>query len=296
MEHKDQKARGFFCTLVGAVSWGFSGTCSQYLFMNYDLDSGWLAVVRMLISGLLMSLYMGMRQRKAAGEILRQPSDRVKLLGFSLAGLMLCQYSYLMAIHYTNAGTATVLQYVGPVFVMGYACIRGLRLPKKTEAAAIVLAVAGTFLLATHGNIHTMVLSEEGLFWGMVAAVALFFYTVIPRGLIQRFGSIVVTGYGMLIGGIVLFFSLRIWRVEVFLDTRGIFAVAVVVIVGTLMSFTLYLQGVSDIGPVKASMLASIEPVAAALFSALWLGTEFSAMDILGFLCILTTVFLLAKK
>ena len=58
----------------------------------------------------------------------------------------------------------------------------------------------------------------------------------------------------------------------------------------------MYLQGVKEVGPVKSSMLASVEPVSAALFSALWLGSSFTVTDIIGFVLILATVFILAKK
>ena len=48
-------------------------------------------------------------------------------------------------------------------------------------------------------------------------------------------------------------------------------------------------------GPVKASMLAATEPLSATVFSALWLGTAFSWTDLIGFACIISTIFLLAK-
>ena len=29
--------RGFFCTLLGGIGWGFSGACGQYLFLYQEL-------------------------------------------------------------------------------------------------------------------------------------------------------------------------------------------------------------------------------------------------------------------
>nr|WP_296048704.1 EamA family transporter [uncultured Blautia sp.] len=65
--------------------------------------------------------------------------------------------------------------------------------------------------------------------------------------------------------------------------------------VGTALAFTLYLQGVSDIGSVKAGMIACVEPVSATVISALWIGTKFTAIDVAGLLAILAAVLLLAK-
>ena len=66
--------------------------------------------------------------------------------------------------------------------------------------------------------------------------------------------------------------------------------------IGTALAFTLYLQGVSDIGSVKASMIACVEPVSATVISALWLKTKFTGIDIVGLMAILTAVLLLSKK
>ena len=69
-----------------------------------------------------------------------------------------------------------------------------------------------------------------------------------------------------------------------------------IVVLGTVVSFTLFMRGLQDVGAVKSSMLASTEPVSATVFSALWLGTTFSAPDLIGFACIIATIFLLAKS
>lgn len=88
----------------------------------------------------------------------------------------------------------------------------------------------------------------------------------------------------------------QVWNIKVSLDIRKLLTVSAIVIIGTVIAFTLYLQGVSDIGAVKASVLASVEPVSAVLFSVLWLGTSFMIIDVIGFACIMGTVFLLTKK
>ena len=97
----------------------------------------------------------------------------------------------------------------------------------------------------------------------------------------------------MLIGGIALAIYCRAWDYQISLDMAGYLAI---VLIGTVAAFTLYLQGVADVGVVKASMLACIEPVSAAVFAAVWLGTSFTFTDIIGFVLIMLTVFILARK
>ncbi len=83
---------------------------------------------------------------------------------------------------------------------------------------------------------------------------------------------------------------------EVIYDFRFVLAFIGIVIFGTILPFTMYVYGVSRCGAVKASMIASIEPVSATVFMVVWLKEPFMLIDLAGFLCIFITVFLLVKK
>ena len=69
-----------------------------------------------------------------------------------------------------------------------------------------------------------------------------------------------------------------------------------VVVLGTIISFNAYLEGVRRIGAVKGSVLSSVEPISAALLGWALLGSEFLTTDIIGFVLILSTIFILARE
>lgn len=292
----NRDTRGVLFTLFGGIFWGFSGACGQYLFTNYHVDSGWLTNIRLLGAGVVLVLLSLFKDRERSLGIWKNKRDGLQVILFAIFGLLFCQYAYLTAISYSNAGTATVLQYLGPVLIMALVCFCRRKLPDKKEISAIILAILGTFLLATHGNPSSMVLSPKGLTWGLISAVSLACYTLLPAGIIPRWGSLVVTGYGMLIGGVVLGIGQKVWTIPVNLDLKGYLALAGIVVVGTIFAYTMYLQGVGDIGAVRASLLSSVEPVSATMFSVFWLHTDFQIIDLAGFVCIMATVFLLAKR
>ena len=73
--------------------------------------------------------------------------------------------------------------------------------------AAIALAILGTALIATHGDITSLSLTPAGLSWGLVAAVGYALYTVLPADLLQRHNATLVTGLGLLLGGASLFLA-----------------------------------------------------------------------------------------
>lgn len=284
--------RGMLLTLFGGTLWGFSGTCGQFLLQTKGLTSDWLVPIRLFSAGLALVLLCLVREKSRAFVIWRENAGR--LLVFGVLGMSMCQYTYFTAIGASNAGTATVLQYLGPVLIMIYLSVRSRQMPSPTELAAIVLAVLGTFLLATHGKPGAMALSGKALFWGLASAVALAIYTVQPVPLLNRYGSAMVTGWGMLVGGVALGLLFRPWMMQVQVDSVVVLGMALIIFLGTVAAFTAYLEGIRCVGPKKGSLYASIEPVSATIFSFLWMKTEFGYMDLLGFACILSTIFLLS--
>ena len=290
------KDLGAVLTITAGVMWGFGGTCGQFIFERFPIDPSHLTTIRMLAAGLILAVAGLITDRRNMIGIWQSRQACGKLLLYGLLGIMFSQLTYMQAISYTNSGTATILQYTGPVLVMVISCFMQKRLPTPREALAIVLVILGTFFIATHGSLSNLIINTQGLAWGLAAAVALALYTLIPGRITQQYGSITVTAYGMLIGGIVLFVISRAWEMQLSADYRFVLAFLGLVVLGTALTFSIYLKGLSLIGPVKASMLASVEPVSAAVFMIVWLGVPFHYMDLLGFVCILATVFLLTRR
>ncbi len=292
----DKKLKGILLAMGGGVCWGFSGCCGQYLFTHNEVDSNWLTVVRMLSSGVLLMAYCFFRYREELKGLLHHRHDLIKVLLYSVFGMMMCQYSYLTAIQYTNAATATVIQYTGPVMVVMTVCVLEKRLPRIFEAVCVLLAVGGTFLIATHGDPHTLHVSGKGLFWCLMAAVTLVVYTMVLGDTLDRRPVLVCNGIAFLVGGIVLALVTRFWQYHVSLDFKGFLAVVGIVSFGTLIGYSLYIQGLAYIGPAKASMISTIETVSSAVIAHFWLGTQFAPADLIGFAFIIATVFILARN
>lgn len=132
--------RGVLCVLVGAISWGFSGACGQFLFSHYNINTAWLSCMRMLVTGVILTIAYIIRERKAAFDIFKSTRDFFGIILFAIFGVGLCQYAYLEAIHHTNAGIATALQYLAPVMVLIISCVRRLRPPKFREIVAVLFS------------------------------------------------------------------------------------------------------------------------------------------------------------
>ncbi|MCI1998948.1 MAG: DMT family transporter [Clostridia bacterium] len=164
MGKEQNRTRGIILTFIGGVSFGFSGTCVQYLLSTKGINPVWLTTIRMFFAGIILMIIAFIRQEKIVCEIIKDKKDLAMLLLFGTAGIMSCQYTYIVAISYSNAGTATVLEYLGLVLIMIFVCLKSSKLPSINEVFAIILALTGTFLLATHGNVHSLAISKSALF------------------------------------------------------------------------------------------------------------------------------------
>lgn len=283
--------KGSVLTLLAASFLGISGVSGQFL-LGRGIHVNLLTSLRLLISGLVLLLILGVTEPNKLVGMLRDKATVLSLVVFSLMGLVLNQYMYLQAIHHTNAGTATVLQYMTPVLILAFVCLKTKRFPTKTELAAIVFALGGTVIMATRGQLTSLAVTPIGLPYGLLSAVTYAAYILLPVGLIKRWGSLPVIGLGMLLGGLVFPVATQAWRYDSYLSLETLPAYLGIIDIGTIAAYTLFLKGLSLVGPVKGRLLASIEPVAAIFFALVLLKESFYLIDLLGMALILMAVFL----
>ena len=291
---------GVASTLLGAIAWGFSGTCVQYLFSATQMDALLLTTIRELGAGLVFLCVLLVRQRKDLARMLADRDTLRRLAIFGSFGLFLNSSVYALTISYTNAGTATVLQSLNIVIVLAITCMVGRRLPRALETTALICALAATVLIATHGDLDQLHLPLEGLFFGLSTAAAASFYTMYPKPLFERWGSFAVTGLGMLTGGLtgvaVCTATGTLQHGLPALDAMSVVVLAIAVFVGTFGAYGLFLHGISIVGPVAGNMLGAAEPVSATVISALWLATSFVWADWAGLVLMVATIMLIALQ
>ena len=285
---------GMLSTFVGGTLWGINGVMGNYLFLNKNVTTPWLIPYRLILAGFLLLSYLYYKKGSKIFDVLKNPKDLLQIVLFGFIGMLGTQYTYFSAIQFSNAAIATVLTYFGPTLVLIYMCLREKRKPLKYEIVSICLSSFGVFLLATHGDITSLQISFKALVWGILSALSVVFYTVQPESLLKKYGASIVVAWGMMIGGIFIAFVAKPWNISVTFDFVTFLVLMLIIVFGTIIAFILYLTGVNIIGPTKASIIACIEPVAATICAILFLGVTFDFLDLIGFLCIISTIFIVA--
>lgn len=287
--------KGTLMTLIAGIAWGLSGACGQYL-MAHGFTAIGLTTIRLVFSGAVLLLLAYLADQEKVKAFLTDRSSYIPLLLFAFLGLLMTQLTYLEAIESTNAGTATVFQYLCPIGVLAYTCVKDRVAPTVSEVVSMFLAILGTFLIATHGQLNQLAITPSGLIWGLVSAFAYALYIILPIQLIQKWGSMLVIGVGMLLPGILMipFTGNSIFHGQYNMgNLMGLFGL---VVIGTIFAYTVFLKGTSLIGAVKGSLLAAMEPISAVFFSFVIMDEHFYAIDFIGMSMILLAVLLISLK
>lgn len=285
--------KGVLYVLFAAVLWGSSGVCAQYIMEQSRISSESLTMLRLLFSGLIL-LSLSFMQGDKIFAPFRHRQDSLSLLIFTVFGALTVQLTFLLTIEKSNAATATVLQFLSPTIIVVWLALARKKCAGRLVFAAVGTSLFGTFLLVTHGDPGSLSISTAALFWGIASAFAAAFYTTYPSALIARYGTLPVVGWSMLLGGVLLlpFYASQVGSFTVSGGT--LLAFFYLVVVGTAVTFSLYLTGAQMIGGPRASILSCAEPLSSALLSVLLLGVTFALPDWLGSLLIISSVLLIS--
>lgn len=291
-----RSTRGILYASIGAICWGISGPIAQLLFSNYNLKLGWLISSKMLFSGLIL-LVFGWLQTKKRPKLFSIWHDKkalVQLVIYTIFGMTAMQAVYYKAVEVGNAATATILQFLSPVFIVVFTIFRYKKVPRRGDVWAIVAALVGTFLLITGGNPTKLTISPAALFWGVMTGVAAAAYVLLPAKILDQYGSLSVSAWSMVIGAILFMFVQPVWRDVPTFDLLGWAGYLFIVIFGSVIAYFIYLESLAYISATATGLLDAFEPLAATIFSVIFLNLTFGIVETIGTVLILSTVFILA--
>ncbi|MCY9549999.1 DMT family transporter [Lysinibacillus xylanilyticus] len=282
---------GLLMIISGATLWGISGPMIQWLFQNSDLTPNNFLTVRLLLAGIITLSLLFLTNKNIFG-IWKHPRHWIQLIIFGVLGMLGAQYAFIETIHVSNAVTAVLFQFLGPILITIYVAMQTKKLPTVMQILAVIAALSGTFFLITNGSIENVVLSKKAIILGLLTTLGFTFFTLHPVSLIKEWGTSVIIGWGMLIGGIALIIynqEFSIVHLSQSLTVNTLSIMLLVIISGTI-SFILYIGSLKYLSATETSLLSSIEPLVTAIVSILWLNESFGAYQLLGGLFIIAAV------
>ena len=248
------------------------------------------------MSGILLFMIVIFIEKKSILRPLKNKWDSMGIILFGVAGMYLVQYTYFKTIELSNVSFATILQFTAPFFIFIYESIKNRKLPSISTVTLLFMTILGVVFIATKGNFSNLSVSLEALLFGLVSAVMIAFYSTYPKKLLKKYGSITVVGWGMIIGSVISNIIHPIWEIQGDINTKSIIQVIIVVILGTSIAYLIYIASLNYISSSLAGILTAFEPILAAVLSVVIFGLKFSIIELIGFVLVFVSIFVLEKR
>jgi len=290
------KLRGMLLASLASSLWAISGISGEILFKKYNFSSDWLVSVRTLISGILLFVIVIFIEKKSVLKPLKNKKDFIGIILFGTAGMYLVQYTYFKTIELSNVSFSTILQFTAPFFIFIYESIKNKKIPAFSTLILLFMTILGVVFIATKGKISSLSVSPEALLLGLISAIMIAFYSIYPKKLLKKYGSITVVGWGMIVGSVVSNIVHPIWKIQGNVNTESIIQVTVVVILGTSVAYLIYIASLNYISSSLAGILTAFEPVLAAILSVIIFRLKFSFVELIGFILVFVSIFILEKR
>ena len=209
---------------------------------------------------------------------LRRRSDIAVFVVFGLVGVTLFFSSLSLAIDAGGISLAVVLLYTAPVFVIVLARIFLGEQLTAAKAAAVALVVGGVAFIAFGGDSAGISVTVVSLGWGLCAGLSYALMSVGGKYLLAHYNPVTIYAYIMPVGALGL-----IPMADISLPSATAFLWLIPLgVLSTYASSLLYYTGLRRAQASRAVLVASTEPVIAAVLAAIIFGERFGMWGAVG--------------
>jgi drug/metabolite transporter (DMT)-like permease len=261
--------------LGSAVAFGAMGIFGR---LAYDdgVTVGTLLAVRFSLAALLFWALVAITGR------FTRLARRDVLIALALGGIGYSAQAgaYFAALQRIDPGLLSILLYTFPTMVTVAAIALGRERFSRRRAAALVLASAGLVLVlagAGAGAIEPM-----GAALGLSAAAVYTTYILSSQGIASRLDPLVLSA--LVSTGAAATLSLVGWLDGGFapVSAAGLGWLAAIAVVCTVVAVSLFFAGLKRVGPTRASIISTAEPLTAVLLAFAVFGESMTLLQLAG--------------
>ncbi len=273
---------GIGLILAAAILWGTLGIAFRGL-QEVGATSVAIGFWRALIAAPLIGLILLVRRPAHLKVAVR---DLPLLMAYGLVSVAMFFAVYAAAVQYASVAVAAVLLYTAPAWVIVLAALLFRETITPQKGVAVLLTFIGVALVAGIADIGNLNVSFLGLVTGLGAGFTYATFSLFGKAALKNYAPTTTIFYGLLFGA--MFLLPFVWQESAAflapLNTlQGWGWILYMGILPTAGSFWLYLAGLGYLGDAgRASVLATLEPVVAAVLGFVVLGEGLSPVQLAG--------------
>jgi len=277
---------GYALAASAATMWALNGSLSR-LLLDDGVSALRLAQLRGVLSFVLLAAALAIARPRLL-RVRRQDIPRLAFLG--VVGLAGVHATYFFAISRLDVGVALVIQYLGPLILLLWLRLVHRRQLQRSLWGAAVLSAIGCFLVVQAWNPGAI--DGLGLLAAFGAAItfAIYLYSSEQAGHRYEPVTTLVWGFG---------FASLFWLVvqppwsfpfAEFTSAENIALGLGVAVIGTLLPFVCIVAALRHVPASRAAVVATLEPVLAAIIAWPVLGQDLDVAQIAGGLIVVGAV------
>lgn len=203
---------------------------------------------------------------------------------FGFTGVTLFYTSLNLAIDHGGVSLAFILLYSAPAFVAVLAAVFLGEAFTRSKAVLVAMSIVGVALVA-QSNGEGMNVSIVAVLWGLTAGLTYSSYYLFGKKLLAQYEISLIYGLIMPIGAVGL---LPVARFEVFAAPAVVWVdIALLAVLSTYVAYLIYYRGLREVEASRAVLVATIEPVLAAVLAAVFFGERLGWLGVLGAVLVL---------
>ena len=286
-----KKTISYAFVILAAVCWGYIGVFNR-LLASAGVDMSNRVFVRNFFSFVLLTLVFALVRREVFRVRLR---DLPIFMGSGFLSILTLSWVYFNCQMECSLAVAAILLYLAPSMVVLMSAALWKSPITRRKVAALALALLGCALVSgvVGGELTG---TPRGLLFGVASAFCYATYTIFAHYGLARYPVYTMIYWTFFFAGLgsLLFLDLPA-LLPGLVTARGVAGAAGLVLVATVLPYLFYTKGLEGVESGKASIIANVEPVVAALNGVVLFHEKLSVWVLLGIVCVLGTVVLLAK-
>ena len=286
--------KGTIYSLLSGLIWGICGILGEYFFAHYQVSSGWITSMRLLVAGSVVLILSSFQLRSQLFDIWKNWKNYLPFLAYAILGIFSVQFFFYLCVEYSNATTATILQFISPIFILLYNRIIYKKKASKSAIFYVLIAMIGVFLMATKGDLSKLSITPLALITGLLSALGLMFNVILPQRFAKNYGFVPTVGWGMIIAGLFSNVLYPVYEISFQLDAVSILICLTIAFLGTAFAFFLSMKAVSLVSPLVVSVVSASEPLSSAILSVLFLGMVLDGFLVLAMILIIVPMIFLS--